>query len=68
MADWQVVFHPDKTFIGRISRGFNFWEYRFAPKDLWMVRVTVERMIEGISRFDERGAAASRIRDALAGG
>jgi hypothetical protein len=32
--------HPDKTFIGRISRGFDFLGYRFAPTLTGMAQVT----------------------------
>ena len=28
---WQVVQHSDKTFIGRIERGFDFLGYQFGP-------------------------------------
>ena len=53
--------HPDKTFIGRISRGFDFLGYRFAPQGLGVARVTVERFVERVSRLYEQGATASRI-------
>ena len=26
LAELQVEQHPDKTFLGRISRGFDFWD------------------------------------------
>ena len=31
LAELHVEQHPDKTFIGRISRGFDFLGYAFTP-------------------------------------
>ena len=53
--------HPDKTYIGRISRGFDFLGYRFASLGLGVAWVTVERFVERVSRLYEQGATASRI-------
>jgi RNA-directed DNA polymerase len=39
--------HPDKTFIGRVERGFDFLGYHLTPGRLTLSRATVER-------FDER--------------
>ena len=30
----QLEKHPDKTFIGRIEKGFDFLGYRFIPQSL----------------------------------
>ena len=30
LAELKVQQHPDKTFVGRISRGFDFLGYRFS--------------------------------------
>jgi len=32
LAELHVEPHPDKTFIGRISRGFDFLGYAFTPR------------------------------------
>lgn len=55
--------HPDKTFIGRVSRGFDFLGYRFSPEGLGVAPVTVERFSVRVSRLYEQGATASRIRE-----
>jgi hypothetical protein len=38
--------HPDKTFIGRIERGFDFHGYRFTRAGLSLARKTVQNFIE----------------------
>lgn len=43
MADLRVEKHPDKTFIGRISRGFDFLGSWFSPSGLGVALKTVER-------------------------
>ncbi|MDJ0517023.1 MAG: reverse transcriptase/maturase family protein [Trichodesmium sp. MO_231.B1] len=63
MADLKVEKHPDKTFIGRVGRGFVFLGYRFAPGGLAVARVTVERFFERVSRLYEQNATASRIEE-----
>ncbi|MBN3940004.1 reverse transcriptase/maturase family protein [Nostoc sp. NMS9] len=62
MADLRVgEKHPDKTFIGRISRGFDFLGYWFSPSGLGIAQKTVERCVERISRLYEQGASFERI-------
>ncbi len=34
--------HPDKTFIGRIERGFDFLGYHFGPDGLSVAKKTAE--------------------------
>ena len=46
--------HPDKTFIGRISRGFDFLGYTFTPAGLDVAPQTVERCVERLSRLYEQ--------------
>ena len=41
LARLKVRQHPDKTFIGRIERGFDFLGYRFTPSGLGIARPTV---------------------------
>ncbi len=38
--------HPDKTFIGRIERGFDFLGYHFGPDGLGVARATIEKFIK----------------------
>ena len=62
LAELKVEQHPDKTFIGRISRGFDFLGYCFASAGLVGVAVqTVERFVERATRLYEQGADAIRI-------
>ena len=53
---WQghVQQHPDKTFIGRVSRGFDFLGYTFTPAGLDVAPQTVERCVERVSRLYEQ--------------
>jgi hypothetical protein len=60
----KVRQHPDKTFVGRISRGFDFLGYRFsAPGIVGIAKQTVERCVERTNRLYEQGADAVRIGD-----
>lgn len=43
MANLLVEKYPDKTFIGRISRGFDFLGYWFTPSGLGIALKTLER-------------------------
>ena len=61
MATLLVKQHPDKTFIGRIARGFDFLGYRFTGDGMAVARQTVERCRERVSRLYEQGADAIRI-------
>ena len=55
LAELHVEQHPDKTFIGRISRGFDFLGYAFTPAGLEAAPQAVERWVERVSRLYERG-------------
>lgn len=61
MANLLVEKHPDKTFIGRISRGFDFLGYWFTPSGLGIALKTVERCLAKVSRLYEQGASVGRI-------
>lgn len=56
--------HPDKTFIGRIERGFDFLGYHFSP-GLTVARKTMANFIEKASRLYEQkrrtGSAATPL-------
>jgi len=54
LAELHVEQHPDKTFIGRISRGFDFLGYTFTPAGLDVAPQTVERCVERLSRLYEQ--------------
>jgi len=55
LAELHVEQHPDKTFIGRISRGFDFLGYAFTPAGLDVAPQTVERCVQRLSRLYEQG-------------
>jgi RNA-directed DNA polymerase len=46
--------HPDKTFIGRISRGFDFLGYHFAPGRLTLAATTIDAFHDRCSRLYEQ--------------
>jgi len=65
MADLLVVKHPDKTYIGRIARGFEFLGYRFDSTGVGVAQKTVDRMKAKVTQLYERGASVGRIGDYL---
>ena len=56
-----AVQHPDKTFIGRISRGFDFVIYRISPNGLKMATQTVLISVARICQLYEQRADRLRI-------
>ena len=50
--------HPDKTFIGRIEKGFDFLGYHFSPEGLQVAQQTWNRFLERAARLyeQERGS------------
>ncbi len=62
--------HPDKTFIGRIARGFDFLGYRFSTDGqgeavLTLAAKTIENFKTKLSRLYEQWQSASRQRAAV---
>jgi RNA-directed DNA polymerase len=55
LSELKLCQHPDKTFIGRISRGFDFLGYAFAPARLEAAPQAIERCVERVSRLYKRG-------------
>ena len=55
LAELHVEQHPDKTFIGRISRGFDFLGYAFKPAGLDAAPPTIERCAQRMSQLYEQG-------------
>ena len=57
--------HPDKTFIGRIERGFDFLGYHFSPAGITVAKQTIANFIEKASRLYEQkrrtGSAVSPL-------
>ena len=53
--------HPDKTFIGRIAKGFDFLGYSFEPKGLSIAPKTLANFLERKTQLYEQGADVRRI-------
>ena len=53
--------HPDKTFIGRAERGFDFLGYFLTPWGISVSRNTMNHMKERIARLYEQGACVVGI-------
>lgn len=65
MADLRVEKHQDLTFVGRISRGFDFLGYWFSLSGLGVALKKVERCLVKVSRLYEQGASVGRIGEYL---
>ena len=62
LNELNVKQHPDKTFVGRISRGFDFLGYDFSPTGITgMSRRTVEKFAKRVAQLYEQGADAVGI-------
>jgi RNA-directed DNA polymerase len=57
--------HPDKTFIGRIERGFDFLGYHFSPAGLTVAAKTIANFIEKASQLYEQKRSAVLAATAL---
>ncbi len=54
LAGLRLEKHPDKTFIGRIERGFDFLGYHFCPQGLALAEKTIAAFVERASRLYEQ--------------
>jgi hypothetical protein len=61
LAELKLRQHPDKTFIGRISRGFDFLGYAFTPAGLDAAPPTIERCVQRLSQLYEQGVGLLHI-------
>jgi RNA-directed DNA polymerase len=55
--------HPDKTFIGRISHGFDFLGFAFSGQGLSWARPAIARLAERLTQLCEQDADSARIGD-----
>ena len=53
--------HPDKTFIGRVAKGFEFLGYHFRPGRLTIAVKTIEHFVARARRLYEREPRASGL-------
>ncbi|MFT5444320.1 MAG: hypothetical protein ACI8W3_003375 [Myxococcota bacterium] len=60
-----LVKHPDKTFIGRVERGFDFLGYHLAPGRPTLSRATVERFALRVHRLYEQEGGSPKASPCL---
>ena len=46
--------HPDKTFIGRIEKGFDFLGFHFSRDGLTVAKATIEKFVARATRLYEQ--------------
>jgi hypothetical protein len=64
LSELKVEPHPDKTYIGRVSRGFCFLGYTIASAGIvGIAPQTRKRFVERLTRLYEQGASVERIGD-----
>lgn len=51
----QLVKHPDKTYIGRTAKGFEFLGYSVSPDGLSVAQKTLEKFVARCRRLYEQG-------------
>ncbi len=61
LNDLKLDKHPDKTFIGKASRGFDFLGYFLTPWGVSVAKKTVENMKVCIARLYEQGAGMNNV-------
>ncbi len=63
-SELRLEKHPDKTFIGRIEKGFDFLGYHFSPECLSVAEKTIEKFLSrAVRRYEqEPGGAFSSSR------
>jgi hypothetical protein len=68
-AQLNVEQHPDKTFIGRIEKEFDFLGYHYCRKPLRVAHVTIQKHVERTARLYEqhriKKATAKAMADVL---
>ena len=61
----KVTQHPDKTFVGRIEKGFEFLGYHLLPQQLRMAGKTMQKFVKRAVRLYEQESgeadASSRL-------
>ena len=50
----KVKQHPDKTFIGRLEKGFDFLGYHFSRKPLRLATITIRKHVERLRQLYEQ--------------
>jgi hypothetical protein len=55
LAPLRLDKHPEKTFISKIEKGFDFLVYRFESKVLEVAGATIKRFVEHATQLYEQG-------------
>jgi hypothetical protein len=67
LASLRLAKHPDKTFIGRIAKGFDWLGYHISPDGLSVAKKTLENFVTRIRRLyeqsQEEALGSSRLSD-----
>jgi len=58
LASLRLAKHPDKTFIGRVAKGFDFLGYHFRPGRLTVATKTLEHFVARVCRLYEQEPGA----------
>ena len=62
LTELELTLAFDKTWIGRVAKGFDFLGYRLSPDDVTIAVRSFKRMTEKLSLLYERGADQARRR------
>ena len=54
LGSLELEKHPDKTFIGRIERGFDFLGYQFSPLGPRVAKATIQKFVHHAARLYEQ--------------
>jgi len=61
LAALQLEQHPNKTWIGKAERGFDFLACHLTPETITPAMQCLKRCLEHITRLYEQGADQNRI-------
>lgn len=62
----KVKQHPDKIYIGKIEKGFDFLGYHFSRKPLQLAPITVKKHVERYRRLYEQQRNKKAISEEVA--
>ncbi len=57
----KIKKHPDKTYIGKAEKGFDFLGYFIRPGSIQIAQKTLKKFEENINQLYEQGAVFFRI-------
>ena len=61
LGQLKLDLHPDKTYIGKIDKGFDFLGYHFDLIDLSLAKATLDKAIARLQQLFEQGASSTRL-------